>query len=30
METFARWSDLMNKLAGLMLIMVAGYFVWIA
>lgn len=30
METFARWSDLMNKLAGVMLIMVAGYFVWIA
>ncbi len=30
MDTFARWSDLMNKVAGVMLLMVGGYFIWIA
>ncbi|HQA08546.1 MAG TPA: cytochrome c biogenesis CcdA family protein [Syntrophomonadaceae bacterium] len=30
MDAFARWSGLMNKLAGVMLLMVGGYFIWIS
>lgn len=30
MDAFARWSSAMNKAAGLMFIMVGGYFIWIA